>query len=104
VLSSDEHASLSKLHLSKETWNHPSSLRAVAIRQYDNRKTVQTYASAFNNAQQDEQESILAFFDRVYYLAMQAYAKLIERKEVQDIVSSLVQGRFIEGPRSGAIR
>jgi hypothetical protein len=33
TLSSDVHASLFKLHLSKETWNDPNSLKAVLIRQ-----------------------------------------------------------------------
>jgi hypothetical protein len=104
ALSSDVRASLFKLHLSKETWNDPSSLKAVLIQQYDDRKTGQTYTSAFNSAQQGEQEGILAFFDRVYHLAVQAYPKLTEREDIEDVVSSLVQGQFIEGLRSDTIR
>ena len=104
ALSNDVHAALYKLKLSKETWNDPSSLKTILIRQYDDTKTLQTYANEFRNAKQDDNESIIAFFDRVYYLALQAYPKFQERDDIDDVMTSLVQGRFVEGLRSATIR
>jgi hypothetical protein len=58
----------------------------------------------FQNAKQADNETIIAFFDRVYYLALQAYPKFQERDDIDELMVSLVQGRFVQGLRSQTIR
>jgi hypothetical protein len=70
ALSNDVHAALVKLKLSQETWNDPRALKTILVRQYDDSKTTQTYVNEFQNARQGDNETIIAFFDRVYFFGV----------------------------------
>jgi hypothetical protein len=58
----------------------------------------------FQNAKQADNETIITFFDRVYYLALQAYPRFQERNDIDELMASLVQGRFVQGLRCHTIR
>jgi hypothetical protein len=58
----------------------------------------------FQNARQGDNETIIAFFDRVYLLALQVYPKFQEREDVDGLMASLVQSRFVQGLRSHTIK
>jgi hypothetical protein len=98
------HAALFKLKLNQNTWNDPTALKTILIRQYDDSKTAQTYMNEFQNAKQADNETVIAFFDRIYYHALQAYPKFQERDDFEELMVSLVQGRFVQGLRSQTIR
>lgn len=79
-------------------------LQVLLSGQYDDRKAAEAYANEFCNARQTDQETVVVFFGRVRYLALQAYPTFQVREDADEVISPQLKGKFIECLRCTTIR